>query len=42
MSEMWGRLRYLVHRRQHEQDLADEIRLHRELVSQSPAVRSET
>jgi putative ABC transport system permease protein len=36
MVEIWRRLRYLFHRRQHEQDLADEMRLHRELISQSP------
>ncbi len=36
MSEMWHRLRYLVHRRQHERDLADEVRTHRELLSQAP------
>jgi predicted permease len=29
---MWRRLRYLFNRRQHEQDLADEMRLHRELA----------
>ncbi len=36
MAEIWRRLRYLFHRRQHEQDLADEMLLHRELISQSP------
>ena len=36
MSEMWRRLRYLFNRRQHEQDLADEMRLHQDLISQSP------
>ena len=36
MSEMWRRLRYLLNRRQNEQDLADEMRLHRDLISQSP------
>jgi putative ABC transport system permease protein len=36
MGELWRRLRYLLNRRQHEQDLADEIRLHRDLISQSP------
>jgi putative ABC transport system permease protein len=36
MAEIWRRLRYLFHRRQHEQDLADEMCLHRELISQSP------
>jgi putative ABC transport system permease protein len=33
MSEMWRRLRYLFNRKQYEQDLADEMRLHRELAS---------
>jgi len=37
MSELWRRLRYLFNRRQYEQDLADEMRLHRDLISQSPA-----
>jgi len=32
MSDMWRRLRYLFNRKQHEQDLADEMRLHRELA----------
>ena len=36
MGELWRRLRYLLNRGQHEQDLADEIRLHRELLSQAP------
>jgi putative ABC transport system permease protein len=36
MSEMWRRLLFLLNRKQHEQDLADEIRLHRDLISQSP------
>ncbi len=35
MSEFWRRLRHLFHRGQHEQDLADEMRLHRELLSQA-------
>ncbi len=33
MREMWRRLRYLFNRQQHEQDLADEMRLHRDLAS---------
>jgi len=33
MSEMWRRLRYLSDRKRHEQDLADEMRLHRDLAS---------
>src|ERR1017187_10600731 len=33
MSEMWRRLRYLLNRRQNEQDLADEMRLHQDLAS---------
>src|ERR1035438_8239109 len=37
MSEMWRRLRYLINRKQYEQDLADEMRLHRDLVAQAPA-----
>jgi predicted permease len=36
MGDAWRRLRYLVSRRQHEQDLAEEIRLHRDLIAQSP------
>ena len=36
MGELWRRLRYLLNRGQHEQDLADEMRLHRELLSQAP------
>jgi putative ABC transport system permease protein len=36
MGEMWRRLRYVLNRKQHEQDLADEMRLHRDLISQSP------
>jgi ABC-type antimicrobial peptide transport system permease subunit len=37
---MWRRLRYLIHRKQHEQDLADEMRLHRDLVAQASAGES--
>ncbi len=40
MQEMWRRLKYLLNRKQHEQDLADEMRLHRDLVAQSSAHRS--
>jgi predicted permease len=36
MGELWRRLRFLFNQRQQEQDLADEIRLHRELLSQAP------
>ena len=36
MGEIWRRLRYLFNRRQQEQDLADEMRLHRDLVRHSP------
>ena len=36
MSELTRRLRYLLNRRQNEQDLADEMSLHRDLLSQSP------
>src|SRR5580698_7146972 len=32
MSEIWRRLRYFFNRTQQEQDLADEMRLHRELA----------
>ena len=32
MGEMWRRLRYLFNRGQNERDLADEMRLHRELA----------
>ena len=35
MSEMWRRLRYLINRKQYEQDLAEEMRLHRDLVGQA-------
>ena len=35
MGEIWRRLRYLFNLRQHEQDLADEMRLHRDLVGQA-------
>ena len=35
MQEMWRRLRYLLHLRQYEQDLADEMRLHRDLLAQA-------
>jgi len=35
MSEMWRRLQYLINRKQREQDLADEMRLHQDLVRQS-------
>jgi len=36
MGELRRRLRYLLNRNQHAQDLADEMRLHRDLLSQSP------
>jgi len=36
MGEMWRRLRYLLNQKRHEKDLADEMRLHRDLISQSP------
>ena len=35
MNELWRRLQYIVNRKQYEQDLADEMRLHRELVAQT-------
>jgi len=35
MGEIWRRLRYFLNRTEHERDLADEIRLHRDLVGQS-------
>ena len=35
MGEIWRRLRYLFSRRRQEQDLADEMRLHRDLVGQA-------
>jgi hypothetical protein len=35
MLEMWRRLRYLFNRMQYERDLADEMRLHRDLVGQA-------
>jgi putative ABC transport system permease protein len=36
MGELWRRLLYLFNRKRHEQDLADEMRLHRDLIAQSP------
>src|SRR5580658_2346864 len=36
MGDMWRRLRYLINRKQYEQDLADEMRLHRDLISHTP------
>jgi predicted permease len=36
MGEIWRRLRYLFNRRQYERDLADEMRLHRDLIAQIP------
>jgi hypothetical protein len=36
MGELWRRLVYLFNRKRHEQDLADEMRLHRDLIAQSP------
>ena len=35
MREMWRRLQYLLNRKQREQDLADEMRLHRHLAGQA-------
>ena len=35
MGELWRRLRYLFNRKQYEQDLADEMRLHRDLLAQT-------
>ena len=35
MNELWRRLQYIVNRKQYEQDLADEMRLHRDLVAQT-------
>src|SRR5580700_2596181 len=35
MDEIWRRLRYLMNRKRQEQDLAEEMRLHRDLVAQS-------
>jgi len=40
MSEMWRRLRYLFNRKQYERDLADEMRLHRDLVGQASGLSS--
>jgi predicted permease len=37
MRQLWRRLLYLFNHRQLEQDLADEMRLHRDLASQSAA-----
>ena len=35
MGEIWRRIRYLINRTRHERDLAEEMRLHREMVGQS-------
>ena len=35
MSEMWRRLQYVINRKQRERDLADEMRLHRDLAGQA-------
>src|SRR5450755_3242369 len=35
MGELWRRLRYLLHRKQLEQDMADEMRLHLDLRAAS-------
>ncbi|MGA2736903.1 MAG: hypothetical protein ABSG65_05565 [Bryobacteraceae bacterium] len=40
MSEVWRRLQYLLSRRRQEQDLADEMRLHRDLVGQASGLSS--
>jgi len=40
MNELWRRVRYLFNRRQQEQDLAEEMRLHKELARQATARRS--
>jgi putative ABC transport system permease protein len=37
VGELRRRLQYLLNRKRQEQDLADEIRLHRDLISQSPS-----
>ncbi len=37
MRELWRRLQYLFTRQQREHELAEEVRLHRELIAQSPA-----
>ena len=37
MGEIWRRLRYLINSGRNEQDLADEMRLHRDLVAQASA-----
>ena len=39
MREMWRRLCYLLNRKHHEQDLADEMRLHRDLINQVGGLR---
>jgi predicted permease len=36
MPELWRRIQYLFHRHQQEQDLADELRLHHDLLAQTP------
>ena len=36
MGKLWRRLRHLLKSRQNEQDLADEMSLHRDLISQAP------
>jgi len=35
MGELWRRLRYLLNRKEYAQDLADEMRLHRDLLAQA-------
>jgi len=35
MGELWRRLRYLINRKRQEQDLADEMRLHRDLLGEA-------
>ncbi len=37
IQQLWRRLLYLFNRKQLEQDLADEMRLHRDLADQAPA-----
>src|SRR5580658_3394996 len=40
MGEIWRRLRYFFNRKQYEEDLADEMRLHRDLISDTGEPRS--
>src|SRR2546423_2257269 len=40
LAEVWRRVEYLLHRRQLEEDLAEEMRLHRDLRAAEPGSKS--